>query len=357
MDQQDVFDSLYMQILQQGRGIDPLFNSLFSFMRRKSDFYKQSDAALEGLLKAFNTHKQKFQEDELKEKQKKQKLELQKQKEEKEKKEKEVLKNVSTGTTSGSSGTSGVKEITKEEFERRKQLEKEGLNNINTEVTEEPKVTEKKDEKKEKKEEKDDEKDEAKERMKKCAQMDQSLRQELLKKTAHLEDKNGGRTRNYTWIQPQVENFEMFIPIDNNCAGSDIKIDFGSKTLKVKVKGEVLVDGELFAPMNSDSFIWVLDEIKGKKTIVITFDKLYKMAWWDYVIKGDELLTLSKVNPDASKLSDLDPSMRPDIEKMMLENSMKMQGKPFHKDPKTNDMLGKFMKEHPEMDFSKAKFG
>ena len=74
----------------------------------------------------------------------------------------------------------------------------------------------------------------------------------------------------------------------------------------------------------------------------------------DYAIKGDDILTISKIAPDASKLSDIDPSMRPEIEKMMWENSMKMQNKPFHKDPGTNDMLQKFMKEHPEMDFSKA---
>ena len=125
--------------------------------------------------------------------------------------------------------------------------------------------------------------------------------------------------------------------------------------MTVKIKGETIITGDLYAPINSDSFIWTLDEVKGKKVISITFDKLYRMQWWDHVIKGDELLTLSRVNPDPSKLSDLDADMRPEIEKMMLENSMKMQNKPYHKEPKTNDMLQKFMKEHPEMDFSKAQ--
>jgi hypothetical protein len=34
---------------------------------------------------------------------------------------------------------------------------------------------------------------------------------------------------------------------------------------------------------------------------------------------------------------------------------MKLQGKPYSKDPKTNDILQSFMKSHPEMDFSKMK--
>ena len=115
----------------------------------------------------------------------------------------------------------------------------------------------------------------------------------------------------------------MFIPVPDNTKGNEIKITYDSKRMKVVVKGEVLVDGELFAPINSDSFIWTLEEVKKKKVINITFEKLIKMQWWDHVIKGDELLTLSRVNPDPSKLSDLVPSMRPEIEKMMLENQEK----------------------------------
>lgn len=332
------FDMLYMQILQQGKGIEPMFNSLFSLLRRKSDFYKNPDAGFDLCQRAFKQHKLKFEEDELKEKKKKEK-ELQKQKEAEDAKKKVENKD------------SGVKEITKEEFERRK-AEKEKLNKPVEEVKPKETAVEKKEPTKENKEEEDDETKRIRE---KCVKMDESERQELLKKTAHLEDKNGGRTRNYTWVQHQVENFEMYIPIDNDVSGSNIKVTYDSRKLKVVVKGETIVNGELFAPMNSDSFLWTLDEVKGKKVIMITFDKIHKMQWWDSVIKGDDILTLSKVNPDPSKLSDLDPSMRPEIEKMMLENSMKMQNKPFHKDPKTNDMLQNFMKEHPEMDFSKAQ--
>ena len=185
--------------------------------------------------------------------------------------------------------------------------------------------------------------------------MDESERKELLKRTAHLEDKNGGRCKNYTWVQNQVEQFEMFVALPSDTKSSHIKVDWDSRHLKIVVKGETLVDGELYAPINADSFMWTLDEVRGNKIINITWDKLHKMQWWDYVIKGEDPLTLQKVNPDPSKLSDLDPSMRPEIEKMMIENSMKMQGKPYHKDPKTNDMLQNFMKEHPEMDFSNAK--
>ena len=40
--EEEAFDLLFNQVLQQGRGIDNMFNHLFSFFRRKSDFFQNS---------------------------------------------------------------------------------------------------------------------------------------------------------------------------------------------------------------------------------------------------------------------------------------------------------------------------
>lgn len=338
------FDGYFREILQRGRGIENLFVALFSFLRRSSDYFEQPGEGFSVIEKCFKAEQAKFDEKKRKEKEK---AEKEKARKEAQEKEKEKEKNKSAE----------VREITKEEFERRKREEDEKIKNAGkveetkTEVATTSTTTETTEDKGKEKEEDTEERD----RKAKITQMDETLRTELLKKTAHLDDKNGGRSRNYTWVQHQVEQFEMFIPIDSSVRGSDIKVDFDSKHLKVQVKGEYLVNGELFAPINADTLFWNVDDAKIGKVISITWEKIYRMAWWDYVIKGDDVLALKKFNPDPSKLSDLDPSMRPEIEKMMIENSYKMQGKPFHKDPKTNDLMQDFMKKHPEMDFSKAK--
>lgn len=54
------------------------------------------------------------------------------------------------------------------------------------------------------------------------------------------------------------------------------------------------------------------------KSLSILLTKHNQMEWWKSVIKGDPEVDTQRVEPESSKLKDLDPETRQTVEKMMV---------------------------------------
>jgi CS domain len=161
---------------------------------------------------------------------------------------------------------------------------------------------------------------------------------------------NGLDLEKYSWTQT-LGDLTLVIPVPAGTRGRDCQVEMKAKHLVAGVKGSPVLDGELHADIVVDDCYWNCDG----SVLEITLQKKDVMNWWACVADGEPCVNTQKVQPENSKLSDLDGDTRQTVEKMMFDQRQKALNKPTSDQMQQQDMLKKFMDAHPEMDFSNAK--
>lgn len=156
----------------------------------------------------------------------------------------------------------------------------------------------------------------------------------------------------YTWKQT-LQDVTLIVPVPQGTKAKELTVEIKKNKLKVGLKGkESIMEGELCKDIKEDESTWTLDE---QKEVNVHLEKVNQMTWWENVLTHHPKIDTTKINPENSKLSELDGETRAMVEKMMFDNQQKQLGKPTSDEQKKLDMLEKFKAAHPEMDFSNAK--
>ncbi|KAJ1502187.1 hypothetical protein HMI55_003023, partial [Coelomomyces lativittatus] len=151
----------------------------------------------------------------------------------------------------------------------------------------------------------------------------------------------------YRWRQT-LKDVDLIFQLPENIKARDLEVKLMKSKILVKLKKdtEPLLEGDLHSTIKLEESTWFVES----NELIINLQKINGMEWWKNVVTHHPAIDTTKIQPENSKLDDLEGETRALVEKMMFDQRQKAMGKPTSEEIKKNEMLEKFKQMHPEMD-------
>lgn len=309
---EEKWDGIMYNIVREAGGYEGFFDTVFSFLKRKTDFFSDFKKAESVIANAGKKHLEEYAR--LAQVKKDKEQEEAKRREEREAKLKQAAEESKKIPTPTKEDTSPVGK------------KQEQPNPPNTPVTDHP-------------------------------PKDTKATEEKSDKVAPNSG-NGSKTDRYMWTQTLDEvQANVFLPAKTTKKEVEVRLELDRLYIGMRDKSQVFVDAAWCDKIHPDDSYWTIEDLEsGGRAVQLTLSKFNQMGWWDCLVKGEPVIDTQKVSPEPSKLSDLDGEMKSTVEKMMLDMRRKQAGLPSLEEEEKKNKLAEFMKAHPEMDFSNCKF-
>jgi hypothetical protein len=286
------FDGLYLQVAATTRGIEPLLDSVFSFLRRKTDFFAGppgeagTEAALEKVQEVARKHAALYGKSQTKAKQAAPKAKTKTTAKPNKKKEDVIEMDPAGGFDISSKGEKGKKDAAAKSAPPVPPKETPPPAAAAAATTAPASSADKDGD--------DNNKDDA-----------------------PPPPGNGGTVDGkYVWTQSLAE-VNLTVPVPAHTRGRDLHVTIAKQHLKVGLRaaqsGDWIINAPLTKAVIVDDSFWMVED--GNR-LVINLQKLHQMEWWESVCTGDEAIDVKKIQPENSSLNDLDGETRKTVEKV-----------------------------------------
>ncbi|KAK9761813.1 hypothetical protein K7432_013015 [Basidiobolus ranarum] len=156
----------------------------------------------------------------------------------------------------------------------------------------------------------------------------------------------------YQWKQT-LQEVDIVVPVPEGTRAKDLTVVIKKNHISVGLKNQPpIVEGELCKAVKLEDSTWTLED---RKEVQLHLEKVNGMEWWENVVTHHPKIDTTKIQPENSKLDELDGETRTMVEKMMFDQRQKAMGLPSSEELKKMEMFEKFKEQHPEMDFSQVK--